>query len=183
MITNVTKISPQRGKVEGGEYIRIQGNGFNKDMIIKFDQTPAITFYSDSNNLFCKSPASNNLEVGSVNINLCIKDTILNTHDSIKFEYKISKEKTYLINFIEKLNKVYKMQFTPNTKTKTQELITHTQDIIDNLQNFQTDCSLNDHLTKLRSEFQVLMDEISSQSKVHQKNSVFTQDLADLNLN
>jgi len=181
---HITQISPQSGKVEGGEYIRIQGNGFNREMYCKFDDTRATTFYSDSNNLFCKSPPSNNFKVGPAFIYLCIKDAALN-HNEIKFEYIISKEKEYLLSFNDKLNKVNKMPFDTSVKTKTQELIDHSQDIIDNLEELRSDCSLNERLTKLNTEFQVLISDMKSQSnsKDVEKNSMsITQELSELKL-
>jgi len=183
---NIVKITPQNGKVEGGEYIRILGHGFNKETKCKFGNIPATTFYSDSNNLFCKSPPSKNLKVGSVLITLYLKDETLNPHNTIEFEYIISKDKIQLISFIDKLIEVYKMPFIPSTKTKTQELINHSQDIIDNLEKLQSDCTLNERLISLKTEFQVLMDDISSQSnsKDVEKNSIInlTQELSEIKI-
>jgi len=187
MTTNIIKISPENGKVEGGEYVRIQGNEFNdKSIICKFGDIVATTFHSDSNNLFCKSPPSENLKVCTVLISLWLNNQLLNPNNPIKFEYVISKEKKYLTSFIEKLYKLYSMQFIASTKIKIQEVINHSQDIINNLEKLQSDCILNERLTTLKVEFQDLMEEISSQSSsiVHEKNSIvnITQGISDLNL-
>lgn len=171
----ITKISPATGKVEGGEYILIQGNGFNsKDIICKFGNIPATTFRSDSNTLFCQTPPSENLEVDSVLISLWLNNELLTPDNLIKFEYIISKEKKYLLSFIVKLDKLYSMQFMASTKMKIQELIDHSQNIIDNLEKLQSDSTLNERLTTLKLEFQVLLDDISSQlnSKVPEENSI-----------
>jgi len=190
MSTNITKISPETGKVEGSEYIRILGKGFDdKDIICKFGNIVATTFHSDSNNLFCKSPPSENLKVGTVLISLWLNNVLLNPNNPIKFEYVIAKEKKYLLSFIEKLYKLYSLQFMASTKIKIQVVINHSQDIIDNLEKLQSDCTLNERLTTLKVEFQDLMEEISSQSieknlKVPDNNSVvnITQGFSDLNI-
>jgi len=188
MDVHISKISPIIGKIEGGEYIRIIGNGFNKDMICKFGSTQATTFYSDSNNLFCKSPQSENLKECSVPISLCCNNKRLNPDDNlIKFEYVISIEKIYLEYFIKKLKKAYKYQYTPETKIKIEKSIDHTQEIVNNLEKLQSNCTLNENLITLKREFQDLMVEISSisNSKVVEKNPIdkIVQKFIDLKIN
>jgi len=159
----VFNIMPSNGNVKGGEFLHIVGKGFFNNLKCKIGNNFAVTYYSDSENMFCKTPQSENLQEERVSITLWNNNEALKLNEEFYFEYTIPKERKLLLSFKNKLIKLLKLKQVNIVKVQT--LIDQCNEILENLDKFMIECTLNEKLNSLSTEFQLLI-KLTNEEKI-----------------